>query len=186
MPIIAPLATEDLDPGIADSLTQLPPLNIFRTLAHAPTALPEWLRSGAALLGRLDLDAVLRELVILRIAERSGSAYEWAQHEPIALAVGAAPHDVDALRAGLHPGGDPRVLAALQFTDAALDIAEISPPVVSAAVEHLGERQTVELLLVIAHYRGVAQITTSLQIDLDAPAATQILESVREETGADR
>src|SRR3954447_1067812 len=83
---------------VREALEVVPPLNIFTTIAHAETALRPFLRYGAVLLGDLQLDPVLGELAILRVARLTPHAeYEWIQHVPIALAVGATQAQVDAL-----------------------------------------------------------------------------------------
>ena len=51
-----------------DALERAPPLNIFRMMANAETAFRPWLRWGATLLSDLELDPLLRELAILRVA----------------------------------------------------------------------------------------------------------------------
>src|SRR5207253_6263125 len=53
---------------VREALAGLPPLNIFRMLAHAESALRPFLRFGGAILGRLELDPKLRELAILQVA----------------------------------------------------------------------------------------------------------------------
>ena len=73
------------------------PLNIFRTLAHAETCLRPALRLGQAILTRQELDAVLRELAILRVAQLTGAQYEWVQHVAIGRAVGVTGDQVAAL-----------------------------------------------------------------------------------------
>src|SRR5437588_8169874 len=76
----------------------LPPLNVFRMMAHAQTAFRPWMRWGGVLLIDLALNPVLRELAILRVARLSpGAEYEWVQHVPIARSVGATAEQVDAL-----------------------------------------------------------------------------------------
>ncbi len=70
-------------------LAALPPLQVFDSLAHAPTLFVPWLEFGAAVLANLELDPIYRELAILRVAALSGSDYEAAQHRGIASGVGA-------------------------------------------------------------------------------------------------
>jgi 4-carboxymuconolactone decarboxylase len=65
---------EPIDPATApddvrEALDNLPPLNIFRTLAHAETAFRPFLRFGGAVLGQMSLDPVVRELAILTVAK---------------------------------------------------------------------------------------------------------------------
>ena len=83
---------------VRDALGRVPALNIFRMMANADSAFRPWLRWGAALLGELQLDPLLREVAILRVARLTPHAeYEWVQHVPIALAVGATEEQVAAL-----------------------------------------------------------------------------------------
>src|SRR6188474_3863819 len=67
-------------------------------MANADTAFRPWIRWGGALLRDLQLDPLLRELSILRVARLTPHAeYEWVQHEGIAKAVGATDEQVAAL-----------------------------------------------------------------------------------------
>ena len=58
---------------IREALAVVPPLNVFRMTANAETAFRPWLAFGGALLSSLELDARLRELVILHVARLSGA-----------------------------------------------------------------------------------------------------------------
>src|SRR4029079_13294022 len=72
---------------------------IFRMMANADTAFRPWLRWGATLLSDLQLDPLVRELAILRVARLTPHAeYEWVQHAGIAKAVGASDEQVAALQ----------------------------------------------------------------------------------------
>ena len=87
-------------PPVREALEALPPLNIFRTVAHAETAVRPLLRLGGAILGQGELDPRRRELVILRTAAVTGAEYEWVQHQAIARGVGASEEQIAAVRAG--------------------------------------------------------------------------------------
>jgi alkylhydroperoxidase family enzyme len=81
LPLVDPAKTTD---SVREVLEAVPvPLNIFRMMAHAETCFRPQMRLGASILGHQKLDPRLRELAILEIAHRSGSAYEWIQHVPI-------------------------------------------------------------------------------------------------------
>src|SRR2546421_12080599 len=82
---------------VREALDALPPLNVFRMTANAETAFRPWLAFGGALLSSLELDARLRELVILHVARLSGADYERVQHVPIALAAGATERGLAAV-----------------------------------------------------------------------------------------
>src|SRR4051794_33476027 len=82
---------------VREALDTLPPLNIFRTLAHAETAFRPFLRFGGAVLGQLALDPLVRELAILTVAKEAEAEYEWIQHVAIAKQVGASDEQIAAL-----------------------------------------------------------------------------------------
>src|SRR3954471_2172499 len=94
---IAPIDPADVPEDVREALENLPPLNIFRTLAHAETAFRPFLRFGGAVLGRMQLDPIVRELAILTVAHEAEAEYEWIQHVAIAKAVGATDAQIDAI-----------------------------------------------------------------------------------------
>ena len=67
-----------------------PPANAFRMFAHAPAVGAATLRLVFALLTETDLDPQLRELIILRAAQRCDCRHAWVQH--VAKARGADWH----------------------------------------------------------------------------------------------
>src|SRR3954464_11972780 len=87
MPRIQPIDPAAATVDVREALENLPPLNIFRTLAHAETAFRPFLRFGGAVLTRMALDPVVRELVILQVAKEAEAEYEWIQHVAIGKAV---------------------------------------------------------------------------------------------------
>src|SRR4051794_32784499 len=94
---IQPLDPQATPDKVREALDALPPLNIFRTLAHAETALRPFLRFGGAVLSRLSLDPLVRELAILVVAKEAEAEYEWIQHVAIAKQVGATDEQIAAL-----------------------------------------------------------------------------------------
>src|SRR5919197_2684779 len=135
---------------VRDALGRVPPLNIFRMMANAETAFRPWLRWGAALLGELELDPLLRELSILRVARLTPHAeYEWVQHVPIAKAVGASDEQVAALERD-EPESEcftPDQRIVLRFTSEVVRDARASDTTVAALRERLSPREVVELLM---------------------------------------
>src|SRR5919112_5074104 len=99
------------------------PLKLFRMVAHAETAYAPWLQYGGALLTRLELDPLLRELAILQVAKRVGSEYEWVQHDVILRAVGGTAEQVAAIEAGREddPAFDSDQSLVLRFTRTTVD-----------------------------------------------------------------
>src|SRR3954447_1729337 len=97
MPRIQPIDPAAVPEDVREALENLPPLNIFRTLAHAETAFRPFLRFGGAVLGRMSLDPVVRELAILTVAKEAEAEYEWIQHVEIGKAVGVTDAQIAAL-----------------------------------------------------------------------------------------
>src|SRR5215472_1062295 len=71
--------------------------NIGRMLSYAPTTLAPYYTFSATLLDQLSLDPALRELTILRVAQRTEAQYAWAQHVALARLVGVSDAQVAAL-----------------------------------------------------------------------------------------
>lgn len=163
----------DAPEPVRDALGRVPPLNIFRMMANAETAFRPWLRWGATLLSDLQLDPLLRELSILRVARLTPQAdYEWVQHVPIAKAVGATPEQVEALERDDPDAdcftGDQRIV--LRFTTEVVRQAQASDATLEPLSQILSPREIVELLMVIGQYMMVARVMATTRMELDEPA----------------
>src|ERR1700761_7481120 len=147
----------DAPEPIADILNSTP-LALLGIVAHAESAFEPWLRYSNSLLRHLQLDPLLRELAILQVAHLSGSEYEWTQHVPIAESFGASPAQIAAIESDDDGGGgaDELQRAVLGLTREVLVDGAGSESSVRDLVGRLGEREVVELLLVISNYMGLA------------------------------
>src|SRR4051812_14431267 len=154
LPYVDPATASD---PVRTALEAVPPLNVFRMVAHAETAFRPWLRFGGALLGEAQLDARLRELAILRVSKLTpGADYEWVQHVPIALAVGVTDEQIAALADGGVEAScfadDDRIV--LRFTTEVVRDASPSEATWVAASGRFSPRELIELLLTIGQYMG--------------------------------
>jgi AhpD family alkylhydroperoxidase len=166
-------------PEIREALENLPPLNIFRTLAHAEAAFRPGLQLGGAILGQGELDPRRRELAILRTAAVTGADYEWIQHEAIARGVGATEAQIAAVRQGDLDAEDfdedDRLV--LRCADELLRDDGIRENTFAAARERLSDREIVELIVTVGYYRMLAGLMNSVAIDLDEPLGDAVVES---------
>jgi alkylhydroperoxidase family enzyme len=181
MPRIPYVDKADASPPVRAALEVVPPLNIFTTIAHAETAFQPFLRYGAVLLGDLQVDPLLRELAILRVARLTPHAeYEWVQHVPITLAVGGTQDQIDALeRDDVEAGAfDDLQRAVLRFTTEVVNDARASDEAFAAVAASLSPREIVELLLVIGQYMMLARVMATVEIDLDEPLGEAVIASV--------
>ena len=180
MPRLPYVDLDDADPRVRETLEALPAqLNVFRMIANAQSAFRPFLAFGGALLGSLELDPRVRELVILRVARLEEAEYEWVQHAPIARGVGATAEQVAALeRDALEDEAfDAREAAALRFTTEVVRDVRASDDALAAVREHYPPRQIVELMLVIGQYMMIARIARTAGIELDEPVDMALLDA---------
>ena len=171
---------DDAPEPVRRALERVPPLNVFRMVANAESAFRPWLAFGGALLSSLELDPRVRELAILRVARLSGAEYEWVQHEPLALAVGATPEQVAAVDRGEleHESLGEVERAALRFTTEIVNDVRASGESLDALqAAGLSPREIVELMLVIGQYMTIARVALTAEIEIDEPG--DVLESSR-------
>ena len=167
---------------VRDALGRVPPLNIFRMMANADTAFRPWLRWGAALLGELQLDPLLRELAILRVARLTPHAeYEWVQHEGIAKAVGATDEQVAALARDDAAAAcfDPVDRVVLRATDEIVRDGGPSDATFAELQSHFSNREIVELVLAVGFYMVMARLMISTRIDIEEAAGHRVLSSIK-------
>ena len=176
----------DLDaasPEVREALEAMPPLNVFRMLANADSAYVPLVRYMGTLLTALELDERLRELAILLTAARTGAEYEWVQHEGISRAIGIPEGQIEAIRNGHLDDeslGSADAGALLRFVSEILDGPRASEETFAALSERFPHRQIVEVLLVVGAYHALARLMTTLDLDLDGPVGSEVLDEARE------
>jgi 4-carboxymuconolactone decarboxylase len=130
----------------------------------------------ARLVGRLGehlryhgvLPGEVRELAILRFAQRTRLAYEWAHHEGPAKLAGLADETLAHLAAGRTPPSlTPQQLAALGGVDAVLEGASIPEDVQHVIAEGFGTAGVVELVALLGLYGLIGSVVTSFDIALE-------------------
>jgi alkylhydroperoxidase family enzyme len=165
---------------VREALAGLPPLNIFRMLAHAETALRPFLRFGGTILGRLELDPRLRELAILQVAASTEARYEWVQHVEIGREVGLTDAQIAAVELGDAARSEALgevERAVVAFTAEVVATPRVSDETFEAVRRHLNPREIVELLLTVGNYLMLARVMTTLELELDDPAGAQVLDA---------
>lgn len=144
----------------------------FRVLANHPELARGLFAQHAALRHGGRLSERHRELLILRVAWRAGSAYEWAQHWAIATAAGLPPALLLQLRHWREAQGfTPADRAVLQAVDDVFDHGEVRRATWDACSQALGsELLALEAAAAIVHWRGLAILFRSLDLPLEAGA----------------
>ena len=156
--------------------------NVFRMLALAPDVGAAALGFIYALLSDSDLEPRLREVVILRAAQRSDAPYAFAQHAAIATSVGVPQAKISSLRNGEVPDHvfDERERAALAFADEVLDRSHSSAPTFARVRERFSARQVVELVLTTGCFRMMSRLVTLLELEPEPSFGVQALQRARE------
>ena len=138
------------------------PIALYRVMAHAPLILRAYAGLARGLRYEANTPRALRELIILRTAQLTGSEYEWAHHRVMAAAAGVPEEKVVALAAW--PASDRfdgRERAALRCVDEMHEIA-LSDEAFAALEDSVGAAETVELVMLAAFYQAVARMIQAL------------------------
>ncbi|OMB94490.1 4-carboxy muconolactone decarboxylase [Mycobacterium colombiense] len=148
-------------------------LNVYRALANAEKVFTGWMMAGDAALSSPVLSRRLRELIVLRTAYLMDCAYELGQHKDVAQTVGVDAATIDAIttEADWQTGPfDATELAILRLTTELVTTRRVAAPVFDQVHEALGSEATVEALMVIGRYAGLALMLNALDVDLDDTA----------------
>jgi 4-carboxymuconolactone decarboxylase len=143
------------------------PIELYRALAHSPKLLRAYSGLATALRYEAETPRVLRELVILRTAQLTGSEYEWAHHRKMALAAGVPEAKLEELERWRESNAfDERERAALRLADEAHELAVTDETFAELRrVFHDGE--VVELVLLATFYQAVARVLQALAIKVE-------------------
>ena len=156
------------DRYLADHPDTPPMPNVLGILGHHAELAGAWLSYNAVLLEQPALDPRYRELLILRIAWRTRSAYEWAQHARLAQDYGVDDEQVDAVAAGpADPLWGPVERLLLTAVDELLARHRLSDDVWAGLSRHFDARQLIEVLFVAGSYLCLALVFNSVDLPLD-------------------
>ena len=167
---------EPLNPPYAAEVQQafdvvmrgLPPLKLFRTVAHNPRVLQRMMAGG--LLDKGSITLRQRELMILRTTARCGAEYEWGVHvvaygpkagwTAAELAASVAP-EVDAAWKA-----DERLI--IRLADELHETQRISDGLWQELGTVFQPDQLIELIMLAGLYHAVSYLLNGLRIELEA------------------
>jgi 4-carboxymuconolactone decarboxylase len=121
-----------------------------------------YLRFEAGLGGRV------RELAILTTARELDSQFEWAAHEPAALAEGIAAETIDTIRyrRGLD-GLDEADRIVIALGREIFGARKVSSETYASALQQFGRRGLVDLVALMGNYAATAALLTAFDMQLD-------------------
>ncbi|OIJ85092.1 hypothetical protein BIV25_44910 [Streptomyces sp. MUSC 14] len=159
-------------PVLAQLLDGRPAPNVLATLARH-----DWLFGIAtpflASVTAGEMPPRDRELLILRTAHNTGSAYQWSHHHRLARATGLTEAEIDRVGQGPDaPGWSATEAALLRATDEIERDATVAEPTWQTLAAHYNRRQLLELLYLTGAFRLLATMLNSCRVPLDPWAAS--------------
>lgn len=144
------------------------PPNLFLTMGRHRRLHLGWLHFAGRMMPGGRLPRRETELVILRVAHVRGNDYEFEHHVRLGAKVGVTNADVERVREGPEADGWTfREQAVLRVVDELLDGEDVSDATWSGLREHLDDRLSIELVMLVAHYRLLDTFITTLRIRPD-------------------
>ncbi|WP_037858939.1 carboxymuconolactone decarboxylase family protein [Streptomyces sp. NRRL S-340] len=149
-------------------VASLPPDPMVRMMAHSQGTVRPFVQFAKVLFTSLELPARSRELVILTVAEYSGSPFVAAQHDPLAQAAGVDERTRRLIRERLldSPDLSPADRALLRFTAEVVRGPRVPDEVFEEVRAFLTEREVVEVLQVAGYYWSFGRISTVLDVEV--------------------
>lgn len=150
-----------------------PPPHLFTTLARHRGLFRRWLAFAGALMPGGVLPRADAELVILRVAHNCHSEYEARHHRRLGALAGLTPAEIARVGEGPAAAGwTPRQALLLRAADELHGEARtIGDELWAALAAELGERELIELPLLVGHYEMLAMTLNALRVQPDPEAS---------------
>jgi 4-carboxymuconolactone decarboxylase len=151
-----------------------PPMPVvLEMFAHHLPLSAAWLPFTEMLAGdQARLAAPQRELLVLRVAWRTRSGYEWSQHARMGADAGLTPGQIDAVVEGPGaPAWTPLERAMLAAVDEIIDGHAVSDATWARLAEHFAPAELFELLFLVGGYLCLAGVLNSIGLGGALPVA---------------
>jgi alkylhydroperoxidase family enzyme len=147
------------------------PANIFRVLGRHPGLFRAWLRYSSKLMPRGTLPRRDAELVILRVAWRTGAAYEWHQHVLLGARAGVSEDEIERLASEDLAGWGPREAMLVGATDELLASSRLGDGTWNAVERELAVKGAIELCMLVGQYQGLGTALGGLGVQIERSRA---------------
>jgi alkylhydroperoxidase family enzyme len=168
MPRLADPDPASIPEEIREFLTSLPPDPMVKMMSHSAGTVKPFVELAKAQFTSLELPARSRELVILTVAEYTGSRFVAAQHDPIALAAGVEERTRQLIRDRQLDSPEllPADRALICLTAEVVQWPRVSDEIFKQARKFLTDRELVEVLQVTGYYWTFGRISTVLDVEV--------------------
>jgi alkylhydroperoxidase family enzyme len=143
------------------------PANIFRVLGRHPSLFRAWLRYSSKLMPRGTLPRRDAELVILRVAWRTGAAYEWHQHVLLGGRAGLSANEIERAASDDLTGWAARQEMLVRATDELLASSRLGDDTWAAVERELGVKGAIELCMLVGQYQGLGTALGGLGVPIE-------------------
>lgn len=165
-----PLCPDDSEPlrGVEERGGRIN--NLYRCLANSPVLLKAWTDFAWSLRADCDTPRTLRELLILRAAQLTGSEYLWDDHVRFGQDVGLTNAQIDALSSWRDSDVfDARERVALELAEQLVKTGRVSDQALAELEASFSPDQVVELVLTVGFYAMVPRVLDALRVPLMWP-----------------
>ena len=165
-----PAEIDDMRAGFAGQL------NVYRVMAHHPDLLRAWSGLRLHIVHASTLGRARAEVVILRLAHRVSSSYEWNQHVARGLSAGLSKARMASLRGPL--AGMEREDAILAgAVDQLLDHSKLPPAQIAQLEDLIGRPAVLDLMATLGMYLTLGFLLNSTDCPLDADIAAELAQN---------
>ncbi|WP_319436867.1 carboxymuconolactone decarboxylase family protein [Mycobacterium sp. RTGN5] len=178
---LKPLHVDEWDGEALDALRQAFPAgvidqmrvsgqapNVLATMLHHPGLAGPFTIFGNVLLRKPAIGHRNRELMLLRVAWRTGARYEWVHHVRLASEYEITDDDIRAIVDGTSSKTwTAREQDLVTATDEMLDAYRISDDTWRRLAQHFNEKQLVEIPFVVGTYTCLAMAFNSWNLQLE-------------------
>lgn len=142
--------------------------NTIMALAQHPALAVASLKFGGYVLGKSTLSQRQRELIVLRVAARYGSPYQWAHHVVIARKLGLGDPELTALRAGgAAPVWSRADQALLTATEQLFDSGRIDDATWAVLGETMDRHQQMDFLYTVGFFTMNAWALVNMGVEVE-------------------
>jgi alkylhydroperoxidase/carboxymuconolactone decarboxylase family protein YurZ len=144
------------------------PLNVHALMAHNPKLLNAWWDFRNYVVAGGELGKRHSELVILRVAIRTGAWYEWGSHVERALACGLAMNEIEQVKQGaLAVQWAPAEALLLKAVDELFAERAIAAETLDELSRHFSARQVLDLIAIQGMYQILGCMINTWALELD-------------------
>ncbi len=165
-----PLADDSsINALLTGAAAKLPPINVFRALANAPSLARDYMQYFAHLFEPLELDSRIERLLVLLTGKLSGCEYVWRQNVVVAKSLGIPDEEIAELHQGNFEAScfSAAQRAAFRFAQETLEIVQVTDAAYAEAEKYFSPRALTEILYVVGSYMFLSRLIRTGRVPLD-------------------